>query len=129
MSYVSKTIILETTGCYSNLCPSYRATIDVDKNKVIYFGKINVKHTGVHVGKIPSFHLNILVEFIESTPFFGMNQFYSGGHVDQQEIKITIILKDGRQKTVVYDGESGPAQLYAIRLMIDHVIGKSVWKS
>lgn len=122
-------IYLETSSCYSNLCPAYKVSIDVDKNKLLYFGKMNVQRKGLIKGKIPSFHLNILVEFLESIPFFDLNNFYSGGHLDQPEIKITIRLKNGIEKTVVYDGQSGPAILYVIRLMIDETVKRSILKN
>jgi len=56
-----------------------------------------------------------------------MNPAYISGTPDLKEIKIVVELKDGRKKVVTYDGASGPAQLYAIRLMIDNIVSKTKW--
>lgn len=122
-----KTIIVDRGDCYSNLCPSYRVEIDVATGNLRYYGRKNVKRIGLRRGKVSSYHISLLVEFIESTGFFRMNAEYSSGWVDMQMTKITIVLKNGQRKTVSFDDLARPPQLIAIRLMVQYAMANARW--
>ncbi len=125
-----KKVVLETSSCYSNLCPVYKVVIDVDTGNFTYFGKMNVPYRryGFHKGLVTSFNINLLVEFIESIGFFSHYvSEYRSGALDISTNKYTVILRDGTHKTVVHDAQAGSAQLFALKLMIDNAITTCRW--
>jgi hypothetical protein len=56
-----------------------------------------------------------------------MNPQYVTGHMDLSATKITVILEDGKSKTVTFDNYAKPAILTAIKLTIDDVVSKATW--
>lgn len=120
-------IIVDRGNCSSGLCPVYRAEINVDNGSVLYTGRQNVAKKGIHRGVISSYHISLLVEFIESTGFFRMNSNYDSWWPDMQMTKITIILKNGQSKTVQFDDLARPPQLIAIRLMVQYALANARW--
>jgi hypothetical protein len=122
-----KKIIVDRGSCYSDMCPSYHAEIDIQTGRVMYNGRKNVKKMGKKIGQMSSYHTALLVEFVESTGFFRMNAEYSSGWPDLQMTKITVILTNGQRHTVNFDDLARPPQLIAIRLMIQYALGNTRW--
>src|SRR3972149_1914153 len=96
-------IILETSSSYDNLSPVYLFNLDVDTRKFLYYGKMNVPRIGIHHGILTSLANGMLVELIESSYFFRMNTEYLSGEPYLSKTKLTVILKNGIQKTVIFD--------------------------
>jgi len=127
MDTMIKKIKIETSNSYSNLRPVYSAIINIDDNKVYYNGKLNVKKYGMHYGKIPSYFAELLVDFITSTCFLNMLDSYTSSFVDLSKTRITLFLKNGQSKSIIFDDLSKPSQLLAIKLMIDNALKYVRW--
>lgn len=120
-------IIIETTDSYSNLSPVYRMSIDVQTNRVSYYGVKNVKRIGLHSGVIPTFSVEFIVDLISSSSFFGMATEYITGQMDLSLTKLTVVMRDGKQRTIVFDAYAKPAILLALKIVIEHEAEKIKW--
>lgn len=124
---MEKSIIIETTNCYSKLCPVYRAAIDLPTATVRFWEKSNVRRVGMHRGRINEMFLEPLVDFVRTTNFFALPEEYSSGQVDMSMTKITVILDNGMRKTVAFDDLVTESRLLALKLMIINTVNKTVW--
>lgn len=122
-----KYISMELSDCYSSLCPVYKVEIDVDSRYFTFTGLNNVKKIGVHKGRMSSYLSELLVSFIESTPFFSYNASYLSGQPDLQTTTIKVVTRDGRSNAVTFDDLALPPQLIATRLMINYCINRGNW--
>lgn len=122
-----KYIIMEMSDCYSNLCPVYKVEIDVDSRFFTFTGINHVKKLGIHKGQLSSYLTELLVSYIESTPFFEFNTNYFSGQPDLQTTKITVVTREGLTHSVTFDDLAIPAQLIATRLMINYCINRGNW--
>lgn len=122
-----KRIILQTTNSYSGVMPVYIIDIDVSSRKILFDGGANTIKPGIHHGILSALSMGFLVELIEGSHFFGMNTEYLSGESDLSFAKLTIILKDGRYKTIMFDEYARPAILLAIKIIIVHEVNRAHW--
>ena len=122
-----KSITLDRSSCHSDLCPVYTVKIDVPTKTVNYFGTKNVKKLGSHIGKLTSYQISLLIDFIETSNFFGLNREYSANQPDMQMTTITVALENGQQKSISFDEYATPAQLVALRLLIINSVNRTRW--
>lgn len=122
-----KKIIMETTSSYSNLSPVYYMELDVDTRKIFYYGKNNVKKIGTHRGILSGYSVELIVEMFQNSYFFKLGTGYVANLPDLSFTKITVYLKDGTHKSVLFDQFAKPVMLLVIKIVLEHEMHNIVW--
>ncbi len=120
-------IELNLGDCYGGLCAIYKVEIDITTRRFLFYGYRNIKKLGFHKGIVPSYFLQLLIDFIKSICIFGLNSEYISRQIDLQNTTIVVILQNGVVHSITFDDLAAPAQLIALRLMINYVINRSTW--
>jgi hypothetical protein len=115
---------IERTGCYGT-CPSYTFIVKSD-GTFRYKGVKFVEHEGEFTGKIPFWRFHELAQFIKDSGYMELEDYYARGITDNPTT-YTMVVMNGKRKTVRNYANAAPSKLWAIEHLIDGLMTKINW--
>jgi len=115
---------IERTGCYGT-CPSYTFIVKSD-GTFRYKGVKFVEHEGEFAGKIPFWRFHELAQFIKDSGYMELEDYYARGMTDNPTT-YTMVVMNGKRKTVRNYANAAPSKLWAIEQLIDGLMTKINW--
>jgi len=115
---------IERTPCYGT-CPSYTFIVRRD-GTFHYKGDRHVERQGEFTGTIPVWHFQRLAQFIKDSGYTELEDYYSRAVTDNPTI-FTMVVMNGKRKTVSNYANAGPTKLWAIEQLIDDLMTKAKW--
>ena len=116
---------LERTTC-KGVCPAYTVVLKSD-GSVRYVGRSNALKRGEHTGRIPKAQFDRLAEFINEVGYMELDSTYSRTVMGGPTAFTSVVRDDGQTKTISEYDRSGPASLWAVEQLIDHLTRTAVW--
>lgn len=117
-------IAIEHTVCYGK-CPRYSVDFCAD-GKVQYDGKMFVERKGIRRGVVPPKKFEELAKFVLAHEFMGLKARYASDVTDQPSV-ITIVVAEGKSKSVEDYARAGPKDLIEIESRIDLLFTQVKW--
>ena len=114
---------IERTGCFGD-CPVFTFIVKND-GTFRYKGVKFVEHKGVFTGKIPAWRFHYLAQFIKNSGYMELEDEYTPRNPDSGRT-YTMVLMNGRKKTIENNAGEGPIKLWAIEQLIDDMLEKLV---
>jgi len=115
---------IERTGCFG-ACPSYTFIVKRD-GTFRYKGFDYVERKGEFTGTISTWHFHRLAQFIRDSSFMELEDGYTRMITDSPTT-YTMVVMNGKRKTVSNYANAGPTKLWAIEQLIDELMGKAKW--
>ena len=115
---------IERGGCYGT-CPIYTFIIKSD-GTFRYKGMKYVEREGEFGGTIPVWYFHDLAQFIRDSGYTELEDSYSRTVTDNPTT-YTMVVMNGKPKTVSNYANSGPTKLWAIEQLIDNLMAKAKW--
>ncbi len=116
---------IERTGCFGT-CPSYTFIVRSDGN-FKYSGDKYAERTGDFIGTIPSWKFTELAQFIRDSDYMNLETDYRASVTDMPTT-YTMVVMNGKKKTISNYAGAGPTKLWAIEQLIDDLMAKADWK-
>lgn len=110
-------VTLERTACFGT-CPVYKVTLRSD-GTILYEGREFVEMKGTYKGQVYGF--DRLARLIISQGYFNLKDKYSINATDLPSA-VTSVVRDGKRKTIVDYGGTGPIELWGIEMAIDGML-------
>src|SRR4051812_16934780 len=114
---------IERTRCYG-ICPSY--TLIIKNDGTFRYNGDNVDRKGEFTGTIPVWDFHRLAQFIKDACYMELEDYYSRGITDNPTT-YTMVVMNGKRKTVSNYANAGPTKLWAIEQLIDDLMKKANW--
>ena len=115
---------IERTGCYGT-CPSYTFIVKSD-GTFRYKGLDHVERKGEFSGRISVWSFHQLAQFIRDSSYLELEDGYTGMDTDNPTT-YTMVVMNGKRKTVSNYANAGPTKLWAIEQLIDDLMAKAKW--
>ena len=115
---------IERTGCYG-ICPSYTFIVKSD-GTFRYKGFDHVERKGEFSGTISAGYFHQLAQFIRDSSYLQLEDGYTGVETDHPTT-YTMVVMNGKRKTVSNYATAGPTKLWAIEQLIDDLMAKAKW--
>lgn len=116
---------IERTGCYGS-CPVYSVIIKSD-GSFTYHGIRYIEKVGYFKGQIFRGYVDDLCRFIEESGYMKLDQIYHRPVTDMETVYTTVVM-DGKRQIVKDYGDAGPAKLWVLENLIDHLVMNSEMK-
>jgi len=117
---------IERTGCYGT-CPSYTFIVKSD-GTFRYKGFDHVERKGEFSGTISAWYFRELAQFIRDSSYMELEDGYTR-MVTDNPATYTMVVMNGKRKTVSNYANAGPTKLWAIEQLVDDLMAKAEWKS
>jgi hypothetical protein len=117
---------IERTGCYGS-CPIYTFIVKSD-GTFRYKGADYVERKGEFSGTIPIWYFHRLAQFVKDSGFTELEDDYSRMVTDNPTI-YTMVIMNGKRKTISNYADAGPTKLWAIEQLIDDLMAKAKWNN
>lgn len=117
---------IERTACFGD-CPIYTFIIKSD-GTFRYKGVEYVERKGEFTGKIPVWYFHQLAQFIRDSSYMELEDAYTQ-EVTDHPTTYTMVVMNGKRKTISNYANAGPTKLWAIEQLIDDLITKAEWDS
>ena len=117
---------IERTGCFGT-CPSYTFIIKSD-GTFRYRGFNFVERKGEFSGVVPDWDFHPLAQFIRDSGYMDLENSYDRTVTDNPTT-YTMVVMNGKRKTVSNYANSGPTKLWAIEQLIDALMANAKWDS
>ena len=115
---------IERTGCFGT-CPSYTFIVKSD-GTFRYKGFDHVERKGEFSGTISAWYFHPLAQFIRDSSYMELEDGYTGLDTDNPTT-YTMVVMNGKRKTVSNYAHAGPTKLWAIEQLIDDLMAKAKW--
>ncbi|HWW00464.1 MAG TPA: DUF6438 domain-containing protein [Candidatus Acidoferrum sp.] len=115
---------IERSACYGT-CPIYTFIIKSD-GTFRYHGVKHVEREGESSGAIPVRYFHQLAQFISDSGYMELADDYSRAVTDNPTT-YTMVVMNGKRKTVSNYANAGPTRLWAIEQLIDDLMTKARW--
>ena len=115
---------IERTGCFGT-CPAYTFTVKND-GSFRYMGEKFVERTGEFTGSVPVPEFNRLAQFIRDSGYMELEDSYTRSVTDNPTV-FTMVVMNGKRRTVRNYANAGPTELWAIEQLIDDLMVKATW--
>ena len=115
---------IERTRCYGT-CPSYTFIVKSD-GTFRYNGFDYVERKGEFSGTISASYFNRLAQFIRDSSYMELEDSYTR-MVTDNPTTYTMVVMNGKRKTVSNYASAGPTKLWAIEELIDDLMAKAKW--
>jgi len=115
---------IERTGCYGT-CPAYTFIVKND-GTFRYKGEKYVERIGDFTGTISIWEFHELAQFIRDSAFMELQDNYSDMVTDSSTV-FTMVVANGKRKTVSNYAGTGPTKLWAMEQCIDKLMEKAKW--
>jgi Domain of unknown function (DUF6438) len=115
---------IERTGCFGT-CPAYTFIIKSD-GTFRYTGTKFVEREGDFTGTIPVWYFHSLAQFIRDSDYMNLEDGYRRPVTDNPTT-YTMVVMNGKRKTVSNYANAGPTKLWAIEQLIDDLMTKAKW--
>lgn len=115
---------LERGRCFVG-CPAYTFIIYSD-GSFRYVGEYGVEKMGEYTGNISLGQLNQVFKFINEIDFFSFKDSYTNPYLDSATSYVMVKQND-KIKVIENYANSGPASLWAIEQVIDHLLDTALW--
>ena len=116
---------IERTACFGR-CPIYTFIIKSD-GTFRYKGVEYVERKGEFTGTIPVEDFHRLAQFIRDSGYMELENEYSRPFGRDATI-YTMVVKNGKRKTVSNYANAGPTKLWAIESLIDDLLRNAQWR-
>ena len=117
---------IERSGCFGT-CPIYTFIIKSD-GTFRYKGIEYVERKGEFVGTIPVWYFHRLAQFIRDSGYMELEDTYTR-MVTDNPTTYTMVVMNGKRKTISNYANAGPTKLWAIEQLIDDLMAKAKWDS
>ncbi len=115
---------IERSPCYGT-CPIYTFIIKSD-GTFRYRGDKYVAREGEFAGTIPVWYFHQLAQFIRDSGYMELEDGYTR-MVTDNPTTYTMVVMNGKRKTVSNYANAGPTKLWAIEQLIDDLMSKAKW--
>jgi len=115
---------IERTGCYGT-CPSYTFILKSD-GTFRYKGFEYVERKGEFSGTIPVWYFHQLAQFVRDFGYMELEDSYTRAITDNPTT-FTMVVMNGKRKTVLNYANAGPTKLWAIEQLTDDLMAKAKW--
>ena len=116
---------IERSGCFGT-CPIYTFIVKSD-GTFRYKGTKHVEREGEFAGTIPVWYFHHLAQFIRDSGYTELEDGYRpGGNTDHATV-YTMVVMNGKRKTISNYANTGPTKLWAIEQLIDDLMAKAKW--
>jgi len=117
---------IERSPCFGP-CPIYSLIIKSD-GTFRYKGVKYVEREGESTGMVPVSYFHRLAQFIRDSGYMELEDGYRRGVTDHPTT-YTMVVMNGKRKTVSNYANAGPTKLWAIEQLIDDLMTKAKWDS
>ena len=107
-------------------CPSYTFIVRSD-GTFRYKGDVHVERRGEFTGTISLGHFHQIAQFIKDSGYMELDDAYTTPVTDSSTT-YTMVVLNGKRKTVSNYLSAGPARLWAIEQLIDSLMTKAKWE-
>lgn len=121
-----KKVMMERTACYGS-CPVYSVSITINGD-VEYVGVKHVPFIGTRKGKIESWYVHQLFQFISDSNYFAYQSRFSRPITDNAFVYSQVVKVDGSSKIIQNYANSAPTVIWAIEELIDATGMKARWE-
>lgn len=118
-------ICIERSGCFGT-CPIY-TFIAKSNGTFRYSGDKHVERKGEFTGTVPVWQFHRLAQLIRDTGYMEFEDSYDAGGYDNSTT-YTMVVMNGKHKTVRNYAEGGPTKLWAIEQLIDNLMAHAQWE-
>lgn len=115
---------LERSACRGT-CAAFTVVFQPD-GTFRYEGVANVERLGDHTGTVRAGDLELLFRYVAAIGFLGLEDDYVSGYADVQT-SYTYVERAGVEKVVRDEGNSAPATVWALELLIERLLEGAVW--
>ena len=115
---------IERTPCFGK-CEVYSAVIRSD-GTFRFFGEANVRHMGLHTGRVSEEGFHELARFIHDSGYARLEHAYSLPVTDMPTV-FTMVARGDRRKVIRNHANAGPTKLRAIEQLIDKLLLEAHW--
>lgn len=115
---------IERTRCYG-ACPAYTFIVKSD-GTFRYKGIEYVERKGEFIGTVPVGDFHALANFIKDSGYMELEEAYTRGVTDNPTT-FTMVVMNGKRKTIRNYANAGPTKLWAIEQLIDKLMNKAKW--
>jgi hypothetical protein len=115
---------IERSGCLGT-CPVYTFIMKSD-GTFRYKGTKYVEREGEFAGTIPVWYFHRLAQFIRDSSYMELEDGYRWAVTDNPTT-YTMVVMNGKRKTVSNYANAGPTKLWAIEELIDDLMTKAKW--
>lgn len=115
---------IERSGCLGT-CPIYTFIAKSD-GTVRYKGEHYVEREGEFTGTIPVQYFHQLAQFIRDSRYMDLEDGYTQ-MVTDSPTTYTMVVMNGKRKTISNYANAGPTKLWAIEQLIDALMAKTKW--
>lgn len=115
---------IERAGCLGT-CPSYTFVVKSD-GTFRYRGDEYVERKGEFAGKVSVWKFHNLARFIKDSGYTELEDGYTRAVTDSPTA-YTMVVMNGKRKTIRNYANSGPTKLWAIEQLIDDLMSKVEW--
>src|SRR5678815_4416854 len=117
---------IERSGCFGT-CPIYTFIVKSD-GTLRYKGTKHVEREGEFAGTIPVWYFHHLAQFVRDSGYTELEDGYRQGVTDTDHpTTYTMVVMNGKRKTVSNYANAGPTKLWAIEQLIDDLMAKATW--
>jgi hypothetical protein len=115
---------IERTGCFGT-CPEYTFIARSD-GTFRYKGVDCVERKGEFTGRISLSFFHQLAQFIRDSGYLDLEPGYALPITDHPSV-CTMVVMNGKRKTVRNYANAGPTKLWAIEELIDDMMRRAIW--
>ena len=115
---------IERTGCFG-FCPIYTFIVKSD-GTFRYMGRKFVEREGAYSGTVSLWHFHRLARFVRDSGYMELEDRYSVWVTDSPTT-LTMVVMNGKRKTVSNYANGGPTKLWAIEQLTDDLMAKAHW--
>lgn len=116
---------IERSGCYGT-CPIYTFIAKSD-GTFRYKGVKYVEREGEFTGTVPVWYFHQLAQLIRDSDYMELEGSYTR-MVTDNPTTYTMVVMNGKRKTVSNYAHAGPTKLWAIEQLIDDLMNKAKWE-